>query len=116
MTAPPSRSGRFFRFFKRVLLLGLLGAVLAVAGVAGLFWYHSRDLPSVEELKTWRPPQGSKVTCRDGTVCGEYFVERRTWVEVNTLPPHVKNAFLAAEDADFADGHGTPGRRVGCTG
>ena len=34
-------------------------------------------------------------------LCAEFYKERRTWVDIATLPPHVKNAFLAAEDADF---------------
>lgn len=101
MPAEPPKPRRFVRLLKRLFFLGLGALLVAVAGTAGAFWYYSRDLPSVEELKTFRPPQGSKVTCKDGSVCGEYFVERRTWVDISTLPPHVKNAFLAAEDADF---------------
>lgn len=101
MNAPPPRPRRFLRLLKRLLALAAAAAVVGAAALAGTFWYFSRDLPSVEELKTWRPPQGSKVTCKDGSVCGEYFVERRTWVELSSLPRHVKDAFLAAEDADF---------------
>jgi penicillin-binding protein 1A len=101
MPAEPAKPRRLFRILKRLFFLGLGALLLAAVGTAGAFWYYARELPSVEELKTFRPPQGSKVTCRDGSVCGEYFVERRTWVELSSLPPHVKNAFLAAEDADF---------------
>lgn len=86
---------------KRLLAIAAGAAALGLAAGAVTFWYFSRGLPSVEELKTWRPPQGSKVSCKDGSVCGEYFVERRTWVDLQTLPRHVKDAFLAAEDADF---------------
>ncbi len=83
------------------MALGALGVLLLVAGGFGLYAYYSRDLPSVDELKTWRPPQETKVTCRDGSVCAEFYTERRTWVDVKTLPKHVRDAFLAAEDADF---------------
>ncbi len=90
-----------WRWFKRLLKLALVGLLLAVLVGVGAYLYYSRDLPDVEELRTWRPPQVTKVTCRDGSMCAEFFVERRTWVDVRTLPPHVRDAFLAAEDADF---------------
>lgn len=97
---------RLWRWFKRLLVLALLGLVAAVGVGLGTFWYFSRDLPSAEELRTWRPPQVTKVTCRGGATCAEFFTERRTWVDVKTLPKHVRDAFLAAEDADFYEHHG----------
>lgn len=85
----------------RLLWVAAAGVVLvAIAGTVTYF-YLSRDLPSVDELKKYRPPQVTKVFCRGATLCAEYYKERRTWVDVKTLPAHVKNAFLAAEDADF---------------
>jgi len=86
----------------RTLLLVLGALVLAgVGAVVGVFLWFSRGLPSVEALRDYRPPQVTKVTCADGNVCAEYFLERRTLVDATTLPAHVRNAFLAAEDADF---------------
>jgi penicillin-binding protein 1A len=88
-------------WLKRLVLAGAAsGASLVLVGV-GAYLVFSRDLPSVAELKTWRPPQVTKVTCRDGSVCAEFFVQRRTWVDVTKAPKHVRDAFLAAEDADF---------------
>ncbi|MFN0061543.1 MAG: penicillin-binding protein 1A [Myxococcaceae bacterium] len=96
----PSR-GALSLWLKRIGLTLLAGAAgLVLLGAAG-YAYFSRDLPSVEALRTYRPPQVTKVTCADGSVCAEFFRERRTSVEIETLPAHVKNAFLAAEDADF---------------
>ncbi len=97
----PSFAARVGRFLRRLVLAGLAALALAVVAGAGAYFYFERDLPSVEELKTYRPPQVSKVHCADGTLCAEFYEERRTWVDLATLPPHVKNAFLAAEDADF---------------
>jgi penicillin-binding protein 1A len=92
---------RLWRWTKRLLVLAVVGAVALGATVAGVYWHYSRDLPDVTALRTYRPPQVTKVTCRDGAVCAEFFVERRTWVDVTKLPKHVRDAFLAAEDADF---------------
>jgi penicillin-binding protein 1A len=86
---------------KRLLVLAAVGVVLLVAVVAGTYFYFARDLPSVESLRHYNPPQVSKVTCADGSICAEFYSERRTVIDANTLPAHVRNAFLAAEDAEF---------------
>ena len=39
----------------------------------------------MEDLRTWRPPQGTKVICKGGVVCAEFFKERRTWVDITKL-------------------------------
>jgi penicillin-binding protein 1A len=95
------RRTSFWRWTTRLLKISLLAVVVALAAAAAAFFAFSRGLPSVEELKTWRPPQVTKVACRDSSTCAEYFIERRTWVDIASLPRHVKDAFLAAEDADF---------------
>jgi penicillin-binding protein 1A len=97
----PKKPSRLWRWTKGLLKLGLLGLVLLAAVMGGTWAWFSRDLPSVEELRTWRPPQVTKVNCRDGSVCAEFYLQRRTWVDVTTLPKHVRESFLAAEDADF---------------
>ncbi len=89
------------KWFFRLVWTGVVSLVLLAGMGAGTYAYLSRDLPSVEDLKRYRPPQVTKVYCKGGVLCAEYYKERRTWVDVTTLPAHVKNAFLAAEDADF---------------
>ena len=94
----PSLAGRLLR----VLLVAVGGLlVLCLLGGAALYFHFSRGLPSVEALRDYRPPQVTKVLCADGSVCAEYFLERRTLVDASALPSHVRDAFLAAEDADF---------------
>ena len=103
-THPPpagSSSRRRWAAFRTWAIAGsaLLGLGLLL-GVSA-YLYFSRGLPSVEALRDYRPPQVTKVTCADGSVCAEYFLERRTLVDAATLPARVRDAFLAAEDADF---------------
>ncbi len=100
---PPGLGARIWRWTKRLVLLGVVGVVLAVLVGVGAYAYYSRDLPSVEALRTYQPPQVTKVTCADGKVCAEFFRERnrRTLVRIEDMPKHVRDAFLAAEDADF---------------
>jgi penicillin-binding protein 1A len=73
---------------------GLLGAV-------ALFSYYSRDLPTVDALKRYDPPQISRVVDRKGRVIAELFEERRTLVPLARVPRVLVLSVLAAEDADF---------------
>ena len=81
-----------------LFLLSLLGG--GVFGVWG-YYYITRDLPRLESVKDFRPPAVSSVYARDGTLVGEFFSERRYPVKIKEIPPHVRNAFLAAEDSSF---------------
>ena len=108
--APRSRGQRFrafaWRWTKR---LAVVSAVLGVAGaIAALvvIRHYEAGLPSVAELKTYQAPQVTRVLARDGTVLAELFTQRRTVVPIASLPPHVKLAVLAAEDAGFYEHEG----------
>jgi penicillin-binding protein 1A len=85
------------------LALGLLG--LVVGGVI-LYLEITSDLPPVDQLLTYRPPVATRVFAEDGTPIAEFFVERRYLVPLDRIPQHVRNAFLAAEDADFYEHRG----------
>ncbi|MCE9667932.1 PBP1A family penicillin-binding protein [Myxococcus stipitatus] len=98
---PPGLGARIWRWTKRLLITGAVGLVLALLVGVGTYVYYSRDLPSVDALRTYELPQVTKVTCGDGSLCAEFAHEKRTVVRVEDLPPHVRDAFLAAEDADF---------------
>jgi penicillin-binding protein 1A len=89
------------KWVSRFLKFVAVAAVMTVGLGLGSYAYFSRNLPDPAQLKTFRPPQVSKVTCSDGAVCAEYFTQRRTWVDITKLPKHVADSFLAAEDADF---------------
>jgi penicillin-binding protein 1A len=82
-----------------VTLLGLL-----VAGALALVLvlrHYEADLPSIGDLRSYDPPQVTRVLARDGTPLGEMFVERRTVVSIQSVPDVMKKAVLAAEDARF---------------
>ncbi|MEQ1502663.1 MAG: transglycosylase domain-containing protein, partial [Myxococcota bacterium] len=90
-------------------MIGLGGAaIVAVIGVlfaVGGYFYYSKDLPTVENLRAYKPPTVTVVSDVNGKVLGEIFEEKRYVVPIEEIPDHVKNAFLAAEDANFY-GHG----------
>ncbi|NUP11325.1 MAG: PBP1A family penicillin-binding protein [Polyangiaceae bacterium] len=92
---------RTLKWARRVLVTLLLLSGLAMIAVALLIRHYSEGLPATSELKHYTPPQTTRILARDGTLLGEEFVERRTVVPLDTIPSHVKLAFLAAEDASF---------------
>ncbi|MFN7134995.1 MAG: transglycosylase domain-containing protein, partial [Myxococcales bacterium] len=102
-SAPPptGRPRRVLRALKRLFALGLLLAVAGALGVVGIFLYYGRELPTFEKLNDYRPPQVTRVYDRKGEVVAEFFHERRTVVPIEKIPRVLKQAVLAAEDANF---------------
>jgi penicillin-binding protein 1A len=94
------------RWGKRALIAG---AALFVVGAITLWLvvrHYEAGLPSVTELEHYQAPQVTRVLARDGTVLAELFTQRRTDVHIGSLPPHEKQAVLAAEDAGFYEHEG----------
>jgi penicillin-binding protein 1A len=93
---------RVIRFvFRTVFLSIVLVMVLAVTAVVAVWRELTQDLPPVAELLDYRPPAATRVFAADGTLIGEFFVERRYLVPIDQVPTHVRQAFLASEDTDF---------------
>ncbi len=74
-------------------------AVLALIGF--LFKIYSEDLPDYEQLKSYTPLITTRLYAADGNLIGEYSKEKRIFVPINSIPKHLINAFLAAEDSNF---------------
>jgi penicillin-binding protein 1A len=92
---------------KGFALAALFLSAAAVAAVFLVVRHYETNLPSIHDLKgNYRPPQVTRVLARDGTLLAELFTERRTVISIASLPPHVKLAILAAEDAGFYEHEG----------
>jgi penicillin-binding protein 1A len=81
----------------------LLLFVLAILGgsLGGVFLAYESDLPQVSSLEDFEPNIITKVYAADGTVLGEFAIERRVVVSFKDIPPVLRNAIVAVEDADF---------------
>src|SRR5690348_12869947 len=86
------------RIVRWVVVAGLLAS--ALVGVV-LYRELTTDLPPVDQLLRYQPPTATRVFSDDGTLIGEFYVERRYLVPLARVPMHVRLAFLAAEDAEF---------------
>ncbi|MGQ0561941.1 MAG: penicillin-binding protein 1A [Gemmatimonadota bacterium] len=98
----------------KILSLGAL-VILASLGAGmslGSWTSVCRDCPSVAQIYTWEPKSSTRILARDSTLIAEFFQERRTPIEISTLPAHVINAFIAIEDKRFYRHNGLDYRRI----
>ena len=92
---------RFFFIFS-VLLSLLFLAVVAVCGVLlWVFWTYGKDLPDYHQLAKYEPPVVTRIYAGDGALLAEFANQKRLFVPVKAIPPHLINAFLSAEDSGF---------------
>ncbi len=94
-------------WLKRLLAHGFFATLLlaVIVGVGTWRWFDTVILddlpPDLSKLREFRPLTACEITDRDGTVIDNFYLERRFWVELDTLPDHVWQAFVAAEDQHF---------------
>lgn len=83
-------------------VLVLCGIIAGAVGAGlGVYRAFSADLPKIPDLRSYRPKTVSTFYAEDGTVIGLFYREKRFPIPLNSIPYHVVNAFLAAEDARF---------------
>jgi penicillin-binding protein 1A len=81
--------------------LGALGAISTIAGVAGAYYYVQPGLPKAETIRDIPLQIPLRIFSRDGHLISEIGERRRILVTWDDLPPHVVDAFVAAEDRRF---------------
>jgi penicillin-binding protein 1A len=100
---------RRFRVLRALVwLFGLivLGLVAAAAVVAWVFYQYGSDLPEHRQLAEYKPPVATRVYAGDGRLMAEYATQQRVFVPIGSIPQHVIDAFLAAEDQHFFEHQG----------
>jgi penicillin-binding protein 1A len=103
--APPNERKHILRrfWFPAVILLAL-----AAGGLTGIIaayqLNYSQAASEVAALATYRPSVVTRIYADDGkTVIGEFALEKRIPLKYEEIPPVMKNAILAVEDARFYD-------------
>jgi len=97
-----SLSGIFAWIWVGLPVLLIFGLIFGIMGSAlGVYLVFSRDLPNIPDLRAYRPKTVSTFYAEDGSVIGLFYKEKRFPIPLSSIPPHVTNAFLAAEDARF---------------
>src|SRR3989344_1908989 len=81
-------------------LLTIAGIAWLVGGGTVLWW--SRDLPDPQNIRDGQFTESTKIYDSTGThLLYEIGEARRTYKEINSISPYVRNATLAAEDDQF---------------
>src|SRR2546423_5194207 len=104
-SAPPEQRRHILR---RFWLPAVLILALAAGGLTGIIaayeLNYSRAANEVAALATYRPSVVTRVYADDGeTVIGEFALEKRIPLKYEEIPPVMKNAILAVEDARLYD-------------
>src|SRR5262245_43648054 len=91
---------RFFTFRRTGLALAFAVAILG-GSLAGVFLAYENDLPQISSLEDFEPNIITQVFAADGSILGEFAIEKRVLVRFVDIPPVLRNAVVAVEDADF---------------
>jgi penicillin-binding protein 1A len=82
--------------------VSILFALAIVAGaVAGVLLAFENDLPQVSSLEQFQPNIITRIYAADGKLIGDFAIEKRVIVGFKDIPPVLRNAVVAVEDADF---------------
>jgi len=105
VVAPPAQR---YQQLRKLWLPAVLLLALAAGGLTGIVaayqLNYSRAASEVASLATYRPSVVTRVYADDGkTVIGEFALEKRIPLKYEEIPPVMKNAILAIEDARFYD-------------
>lgn len=84
---------------KSVIILTVLAIFVGVS--AGVYLAISRDIPSIEEMKQYKPEGGTKIYADDDTLIGELKAEKGVFVPIDKIPERMINAVVAVEDSRF---------------
>jgi penicillin-binding protein 1A len=103
----PSPAPRL-RFLRRFWMPAVILLALAAGGLTGIVAAYQLNYSSVANevasLATYRPSEVTRVYADDGeTVIGEFALEKRIPLKYEEIPPVLRNAILAIEDARFND-------------
>ncbi len=105
VSAPPGERKHILR---RFWLPAVILLALAAGGLTGIIaayqLNYSQAASEVAALATYRPSIVTRIYADDGqTVIGEFALEKRIPLKYDEIPPVMKNAILAVEDARFYD-------------
>src|SRR5688572_17287617 len=96
-TAPTRVFGRL----QRAGLTLLFALAIVFGAVVGILLAYETDLPQISSLEDFEPNIITQVYNVDGSLLGEFSVERRVVVGFKDIPPVLRNAVVSVEDAEF---------------
>jgi len=109
----PRRSHRgLWRALVVVAGLAALTAIGGIAGVIGAYYFVAPGLPAAQTIRDIPLQIPLRIYSRDGYLIEEIGQRRRILISYEDVPPHVVNAFIAAEDQRFFEHPGIDYRGI----
>jgi len=81
--------------------IGLLCLTIGFIGAGFIYFYFSKDLPDVRQLKVYQPSTITQIYSDSDDKIAEFYIEKRIIVELENIPLSLKQATLAVEDSNF---------------
>jgi penicillin-binding protein 1A len=82
--------------------IAVLFVIAALLGIAsGAIFAYAGDLPQISALDDYSPSTITRVYGSRGEVVGEFAVQRREVIAYDAMAPRLRQAIIAAEDAEF---------------
>jgi penicillin-binding protein 1A len=91
------------RYARHAGIAALFVTAALLGTLSGVLFAYSDDLPEVSALDDYSPNTITRVLGKNGQLVGEFAVERRVVIRYTDIPPHLRHAIIAAEDAGFFD-------------
>jgi penicillin-binding protein 1A len=87
---------------KRLVLKVFLSIVIVVSGIiTGGYLALLKGAPHIEDIRGYKPFQGTRVYADDDTFIGEFKIEKGEYVSISEMPEHLIKAIVAVEDSKF---------------
>ena len=86
---------------RRVVVTALFVTAILGGALLGVFLAVESDLPQVTSLEDFKPNIITQVFAADGSVLGEFAIEKRVVIAFRDIPPVLRNAIVAVEDDGF---------------
>ena len=90
-------SNAIFRWFF-IMMVPIIVAFIAAVVV---YVHFSPELPSLSQLEQINPKLVTNIYDKDGQIAHKYFVERREWTSIDSIPLDAIHAVMATEDRAF---------------
>jgi len=87
-------------------------AFACLVGILTVYIYFSKDLPDLRDLTRYQPVILNEFYSSEGELIAQFGLERRALVNLEDIPPHVVNAFIAVEDRRFYQHSGVDAKSV----
>lgn len=79
----------------------VITVIILIAFLAGAGFALLKDIPSIKDFDKVKMPQGTKVYAEDGTLIGEFKIQKGIYVPLRHIPKHLIDAVVAIEDSRF---------------